>query len=382
MSAERAPIPFNRAPLGPDESAAAVAALATGRIAGNGRAGEATEERLSRLHGGARALLTTSCSHALELSALLLSLEPGDEVIVPAFTFVTSASSFLLHGGTPRLVDVRDDTLNLDVEAVEAAIGPRTRAITAVHYGGIGASPDALRVLADRHGLVLIEDNAHGLGGAWNGQRLGTFGALSTLSFHETKNVSCGEGGALIVNDPGLISRAEVLREKGTDRSRFLRGQVDKYTWVDVGSSWVLSDLLAAVLGAQLDRLDAIQADRRRVWEGYDGALAAWAAEHGVRRPVIPAAAEHTAHVYHLRLPTLEARTRFIEHLAADGITAVFHYQALNRSTVGGRLVHDGEAFPVSEEAGDTLVRLPLFATMSAAEQDRVIERVLSFSGV
>ncbi|MEY3020409.1 MAG: hypothetical protein RLZZ272_1393 [Actinomycetota bacterium] len=375
------PIPFNRAPIGPDELAAATAILSTGRIAGNGRAGEAAEVALSAIHGGARTLLTTSCSHALELSALLLELRPGDEVIVPAFTFVTSASSFLLHGGTPRLVDVRADTLNLDIDAVEAAIGPRTRAIVAVHYGGIGATPDALRALADRHGLALVEDNAHGLGGAWRGQRLGTFGAMSTLSFHETKNVSCGEGGALVLNDPELVARAEVLREKGTDRSRFLRGQVDKYTWVDIGSSWVLSDLLAAILGAQLERLEAIQADRMRVWQRYDAELATWADAHGIRRPHIPVEAEHTAHVYHLRLPSLAARTRFIDHLAAEGITAVFHYQSLDRSVVGRGLVGEGETFPVSEEAGDTLVRLPLFSTMAAAEQDRIIERVLAFDG-
>lgn len=372
-------IPFNRAMVTREDLGLAAAAVAAGHIAGGGPATREAQRLLADLHGGARALLTTSCTHALELAALLADPDPEAEVIVPAYTFVSSAAAFLLHGMRPVFVDVRDDTLNLDVDAVEAAISPRTRAICAVHYAGVGAEPDRLAEIAARHGLVLVEDNAHGLGGAWNGRRLGTFGAMSTLSFHETKNVTCGEGGALVVNDGTLIDRAEILREKGTDRARFFRGQVDKYTWVDVGSSWVLSDLLAAILVGQLSRFDAIQAGRDRIWEAYWAALTPWADNRGVRLPVIPAEAEHTAHMFHLRLSSLDERTRLIQHLAAAGISAVFHYQPLHLSDVGRRLEGRPGQFPVTEDAADTLVRLPLFVGLTEVEQERVIDRILEF---
>ncbi len=373
-------LPFNRATVPTSDLERLSEAIASGHIAGNGPATAQAQQLLSDMHGGAGGLLTTSCTHALELSALLLRAEPGSEVILPAFTFVSTASAFLLHGLTPVFVDVRPDTLNLDVTAVEAAIGPRTRAICAVHYAGVGAEPDRLAALAEQNGVTLIEDNAHGLGGRWFDRPLGTFGAASTLSFHETKNITCGEGGALIVNDPQLLERAEILREKGTDRARFFRGQVDKYTWVDVGSSWVLSDLLAAILVGQLERFDEIQERRRFVWDRYATELTAWADGHGIRMPVVPAEASHTAHLFHLRFVDEPDRARFIRHMSDAGISTVFHYQPLHLSDVGRRLGGRPGQHPVTEDAGDTLVRLPLFESLTSRDVDRIIERVTAFS--
>ena len=372
-------IPFNRASFDGEELAYLAQAVHDGHVSGHGPFGRRAEELLELGHQAARALLTTSCTHALEMSALLLGLQPGDEVIVPSYTFVTTASAFMLHGATPVFAEVRADTLNLDVEAAEAAITERTRAICIVHYGGVGAEPDSFAELAGADGLALIEDNAHGLFGKYKGTTLGTFGRLSTLSFHETKNLTCGEGGALIINDPELTARAEILREKGTDRSRFLRGQVDKYTWVDVGSSWVPSDLLAAVLVGQLERVESIQIRRRSLWDRYATSLAAWAEEHGVRLPVIPEGCEHTSHLFHLRFADISTRDRYIAHLREHGAMAVFHYQALHLSTVGRRLGGREGMCPVAEEAGDTLVRLPLFASLTDAEQQSIIDATHGF---
>ncbi|MGH9085211.1 MAG: dTDP-4-amino-4,6-dideoxygalactose transaminase [Acidimicrobiales bacterium] len=346
---------------------------------GNGPFTQRAEALLDRLHDGGTTLLTTSCTHALELCARLLDLEPGDEVIVPAYTFVSSASAFLLYGARPVFVDVRHDTLNLSPEAVEAAITPRTRAVCAVHYAGVGAEPEQLADLARRHDLTLIEDNAHGLFARYDGRPLGTFGALSTLSFHETKNITCGEGGAVHVNDAGLVERAEILREKGTDRSRFLRGEVDKYTWVDVGSSWAMADLLAAALTAQLEESDRIQSRRHHIWARYQDELASWAHDQGVVTPTIPAECEHSAHMYHLRLPSLEQRGGFIAHLRERGVQAVFHYQSLHLSRVGERLGGRAGQFPVTEAASDTLVRLPLHTSLSDDDQSVVLDAVRSF---
>jgi dTDP-4-amino-4,6-dideoxygalactose transaminase len=369
-------IPFNRASFDGKELTYLAQAVLDGHVSGNGPFTKRAEAMLEAGHGSGRTLLTTSCTHALELSARLLDLQPGDEVIVPAFTFVSSAAAFALHGGTPVFVDVRDDTLNLDADLVEAAITERTRAICVVHYGGVAAEPDRFRRIADRHGLVLVEDNAHGLFGRYRGVPLGTFGQLSTLSFHETKNITCGEGGALHVNDERFFERAEILREKGTDRSRFLRGQTDKYTWVDIGSSWVMSDLLAGVLVGQLERIAEIQARREAIWRRYDEELAGWAAANGVRTPVVPEGCEHTSHVYFLRFPTLEQRSAMIAQLKEQGILSVFHYQPLHLSDVGRRYGGQPGQHPVTECAADTLLRLPLFVGMTDDEQLRVIEAV------
>jgi dTDP-4-amino-4,6-dideoxygalactose transaminase len=373
-------IPFNRANLEGRELEYLQQAIDGGHISGGGPFTRAVEEHLEQLHQGARTLLTTSCTHALEMASLLAGLGPGDEVIVPSYTFVSSASAFLIHQAVPVFVDVDPDTLNLDLDAVTRAIGPRTKAVCAVHYGGVGARPDELARLCEDHDLTLIEDNAHGLFGRFRGEPLGTFGSISTLSFHETKNITCGEGGALVLNDPVLVERAEILRDKGTDRSRFLRGQVDKYTWVDVGSSWVLSDMLAAVLLGQLERTDTTQASRQRIWTAYAQHLATWGQRHGIRLPVIPDEATHPAHLYHLRLRSREERDRFIRSLKARGVSAVFHYQALHLSPVGRKLGGYAGQCPVSEEASETLVRLPLHSGMSDDDVAQVVEAVVRFA--
>lgn len=373
-------IPFNRAVFDGKELTYLAQAVLNGHVSGNGPFTKRAEALLETMHEGGRTLLTTSCTHALEIAARLLDLKPGDEVIVPSYTFVSTASAFLLHGGTPVFVDVDEATLNITPEAVGAAITPRTRAICAVHYAGVGAEPEKLRELADRHGVVFIEDNAHGLGGRWNGRTLGTFGHMSTLSFHETKNVTCGEGGALHINDPAYAERAEILREKGTDRSRFLRGQVDKYTWVDVGSSWVMSDLLAGVLCGQLERLSHIQTGRHHIWTRYHSELADWAGRNAVRTPQLPPQSEHTAHMYHLRFASLDVRTRFIKHLGKCGVTAVFHYQPLHLSEIGRGLGGQDGDCPVSEDAGDCLVRLPLHLDLNSRAVDQIVKAVSEFA--
>jgi dTDP-4-amino-4,6-dideoxygalactose transaminase len=373
-------VTFNKASFEGREFEYVSRAINDGHVSGNGPFTRRAEELLNGLHGTGRSLLTTSCTHALEMSALLLNLREGDEVIVPSFTFVSTAAAFLLHGGTPRFVDVRPDTLNISSDAVRNAITSRTRAICIVHYAGVAAEPEVFRQIADEHGLFLIEDNAHGLGGELEGKKLGTFGDCSTLSFHETKNVSCGEGGSLHINRADLLERAEILREKGTNRSRFFRGQVDKYTWVDVGSSWVMSDILAAILTAQLEQYSQIQEKRHKIWSTYFSALSDWAIDRNITMPSPSELRPHTAHMFHLRLQDLDTRTRFIEHLRSKGVVAVFHYQPLHLSNVGRRLGgREGEC-PITENAANCLVRLPLFRSMSDRDVERVITAVKTFS--
>ena len=373
-------IPFNRADIGSRDLALLSKSISDGHISGNGPFTKQAESEISRVIGSQKTLLTTSCTHALEMSALLLNLKAGDEVIVPAFTFVSTASAFMLYGAKPVFVDVQHDTLNINPESVEAAITERTRAICVVHYGGVACEMKKLSEIAKRHDLVLIEDNAHGLFAKYKHQYLGTFGSLATQSFHETKNITCGEGGALIVNDPKLAERAEILREKGTDRTKFLRGQVDKYTWVDVGSSWVISDLLAAILCGQLERADDIYVKRMRIWNRYNIELTNWAENNNVMTPVVPDGCDHTGHVFFLRLATANSRDEFIRHLRDHGILAVFHYQPLHLSTVGRSLGGREGQFPVTEKAGDCLVRLPLFNSLTDAEQSFIIKTVTGFN--
>ena len=373
-------IPFNRPSFEGNELEYLAQAVANGHTAGNGPFTERAEALLEAIHGGGTALLTTSCTHALEMAARLLNLKPGDEIIVPAYTFVSTASAFAWNGAKPVFADVRPDTLNIAPESAERLINERTRAICIVHYAGVGAEPDVFTDMARRHGISLIEDNAHGLGARYGDQPLGTFGGMSTLSFHETKNITCGEGGALIINDPALVERAEILREKGTDRSRFLRGQVDKYTWVDLGSSWVISDLLAGVLVGQLERFDEIRKARLRLWNTYQDQLADWAAENGVRLPTVPQQCHHTGHMYYLTLADQIERDRFIDHLRERGVYAVFHYQSLDTSPMGRQLGGTrNEVCAIAELASKTLVRLPLFASMSHEEQQSVIDATTSF---
>jgi dTDP-4-amino-4,6-dideoxygalactose transaminase len=373
-------VPFNRVATFGRELEYLHAALDRGAIAGNGRFTRACEALLEEIVGTRRALLTTSGTHALELCALLLDITHGDEVIVPSFTFVSSANAFLLRGARPVFVDVRDDTLNLDERLVERAITPRTRAIVAVHYAGVGCRLDVLQSLASARGLALVEDNAHGLFGTYRGRPLGSAGRLGALSFHETKNVSCGEGGALLVNDADLIPRAEVMREKGTDRSRFLRGEVDKYTWHDVGSSYVPSEMLAGFLLGQLEARVLIQERRRRVFDRYHAGLAEWAARHDVRMPSVPADCEQAFHMFYLRLADRPARDGLIDALSRRGILAVSHYVPLHLSPLGRRLGYAPGDLPVTERAAEQLVRLPFFASLTEADQHLVMNAIRQYT--
>jgi len=298
---------------------------------------------------------------------------------VPSFTFVSGVNAFVLRGAKPVFADIRPDTLNIDETQIESLITPRTRAIAPVHYAGVGCEMDAIMDIAGRHGLDVIEDNAHGLFGTYRGQNLGTFGRMATQSFHETKNVNCGEGGALVINDPALIERAEIVREKGTNRSRFFRGQVDKYTWVDIGSSYLPSDMLAAYLVGQLEMAEQIQAKRRRVWERYAEGLAGWCGAHGIRGPAVPAHCEQPFHMYYLLFPTLDERQSMIAHLGAHTITAVFHYLPLNASVMGARFGARAGDCPIAENVSDRLLRLPFYNNLTVADQDRVIETMLAW---
>ena len=372
------PIPFNKATITKSDQQYLQEAIDYGHTAGNGKFTKLAEELISSKVGTQKTLLTTSCTHSLEMAALLLNLNPGDEVIVPSFTFVSTASAFALFGATPVFVDSDDATLNIDPMLIERAITRKTRAICVVHYGGVACNMTRILEIARQYNLVVIEDNAHGLFAKYKGNYLGTFGALATQSFHETKNLTCGEGGALLINDESLIERAEILRDKGTDRSKFLRGQVDKYTWVDIGSSWIMSDMLAAVLYGQLERNDEIQSQRMSIWNRYESELAEWAANHEVRTPHVPVDCEHTGHVFHLRFTEGQVRDRFIAHLREREISAVFHYQPLHLSHVGLKYGGFAGQCPVSEKAGDCLVRLPLFNALTMDEQSRVIEAVLT----
>lgn len=372
-------IPFNRASVTPLEESYVLQALSSGRISGDGPNTKRAQSILEEMHGPSTALLTTSCTSALEMSARLLDLQPGDEVIVPSYTFVSTASAFVWNGAKPVFADISLDTMNIDPASVESLITERTRAVSLVHYAGVGAQPDLFAEMTASHGLSLIEDNAHGLGGRWKGQALGTFGSLSTLSFHETKNVSCGEGGALIVRDPALVEAAEIIREKGTDRSRFLRGQVDKYTWVDVGSSWVMSDVLAAMLVAQLERFDDIQLKRKSIFERYAQGLADWSGQTGVVLPFLPAEADHPAHMFYVRLGSLAERDDFIAHMKSRGILSVFHYQPLHLSPAAVHGGYRAAECPNTIVAAETLVRLPLFVDLTDVEVSKVIEAVTAW---
>jgi dTDP-4-amino-4,6-dideoxygalactose transaminase len=372
-------IPFNKPCLTGKELLYVAEAILRGHAAGDGVFTKNCHAFLEQHFGVPRALLTTSCTHALEMSAILLNVSEGDEVIVPSFTFVSTVNAFVLRGATPVFADVRPDTLNIDEAQLPRLITPRTKAIVPVHYAGVGCEMDAILALSREHGIAVVEDNAHGLFARYKGRYLGTFGCLATQSFHETKNVICGEGGALLVNDPVLADRAEILREKGTNRSRFFRGQVDKYTWVDVGSSYLPSDMLAAYLFAQLQEAEAIQRKRRTIWERYWSGLDLWAKEAGVRLPVIPDHCEQAYHMFYLLLPNLAARQAFIEHLKSRGILSVFHYIPLHLSEMGRKFGGSENQCPVTESISDRLVRLPFFNDLSEREQNEVIDAVLSF---
>jgi dTDP-4-amino-4,6-dideoxygalactose transaminase len=372
-------IPFNRPSMAGHELTYITEAIVSGHASGDGAFTRKCHAWLESLLGVPKVLLTTSCTHALEMAAILLNIQSGDEVIVPDFTFVSTINAFVLRGARPVFVDIRPDTLNLDERLLEAHITPRTKAIVVVHYAGVGCEMDSIMAIANRHGIPVVEDNAHGLFGKYRGRYLGTFGVMATQSFHETKNIQCGEGGALLINQPALCERAEIIREKGTNRSRFFRGQVDKYTWVDIGSSYLPSDMLAAFLYAQLEAWQTIQTQRRLIWETYHQALGAWAEKQGARLPVVPPECDQAYHLYYLLMPTLQSRTALIDYLKAHDILSVFHYLPLHLSDMGRKFGGKVGDCPVTEDISDRLLRLPFYNSMTEAELDEVIHTLEAF---
>jgi dTDP-4-amino-4,6-dideoxygalactose transaminase len=369
-------IPFNRPCFDGNEWIYMAEALKNGHISGDGPFTKRCSALLESELKASRVLLTTSCTHALEMSALLLNIQPGDEVIVPSFTFVSTVNAFVLRGARPIFSDIRPDTLNMDESRLEDLITSRTKAIVVVHYAGVGCEMDSITRIARRHKIAVVEDNAHGLFGKYRGRHLGTIGELATLSFHETKNFTSGEGGALIINAAEYVDRAEIVREKGTNRAQFFRGQVDKYTWLDLGSSYLPSDLLAAVLCAQLEAREAIQAKRRRVWDFYQVNLGSWAHRHEVGMPVVPAYCDQPYHMFYLLLPSLERRQQMIDRLKQQGILSVFHYVPLHLSPMGRQFGgRDGDC-PVTENVSNRLLRLPFYNDLSEDQQGQVIEAI------
>lgn len=372
-------IPFNKPFLVGTEMAYVAEASTAMHLSGDGVFTRRCQAALQSMTGAGKALLTTSCTDALEMAALLLDLRPGDEVIVPSFTFTSTANAWVLRGAVPVFADIRPDTLNIDERQLPALITPKTRAIVPVHYAGVGCEMDAILEVARARGILVIEDNAHGLFGRFRGRPLGSFGAMATLSFHETKNISCGEGGALLLNDPGLVARAEIIREKGTNRSAFFRGLVDKYTWVDVGSSYLPSDILAAFLWAQLEAAETIQERRRRIWQRYADALVPWASTEGIQLPWVPAHCDHPGHLFYLVMPSPEDRDGIIAHLQERGITSVFHYLPLHSSPMARQWALRAPC-PVTERISACLVRLPFFTALEPDAQDGVIDALTAYT--
>ena len=372
-------IPFNRPCLAGNEYRYIAQAIANGHASGDGPFTRKCHELLEQELGVSKVLLTTSCTHALEMAALLLDCQSGDEIIVPSFTFVSTANAFALRRARIVFADVRPDTLNLDETRLESLITSRTKAVVPVHYAGVACEMDTICEIAQRHGLRVVEDNAHGLFARYKGRLTGTFGCLGTQSFHETKNITCGEGGALVVNDPELAERALIIREKGTNRNQFFRGQVDKYTWVDVGSSYLPSDLLAAFLLAQLESRHDIQKKRRRVWEYYSQHLQSWAQENSVGLPFVPPHCEQAFHMFYMVAPSAEYRDALISHLKAQGILSVFHYVPLHLSDMGRKFEARKGDCPVTEDFSSRLLRLPFYNDLTEQEQARIVSVVTRF---
>ena len=369
-------IPFNKPYMTGKELWNISQAHAAGHLAGDGAFTRKCSAWLEQRIGCHRALLTHSCTAALEMIALLADIHPGDEIIMPSFTFVSTANAFVLRGGVPVFVDIRADTLNIDETKIEAAITPRTKAIMVVHYAGVGCEMDAIMAIGRRHGLQVFEDAAQGVMSTYKGRPLGSIGQLSALSFHETKNIIAGEGGALIVNDPGCLDRAEIVREKGTNRSQFFRGQVDKYTWVDLGSSFLPGEIVAAFLLAQMDEADAITRRRLDMWSTYHQWFESLEKAGKVRRPIVPRECQHNAHMYYLLLPDLATRTEFIARLWKHGVQAVFHYVPLHSAPLGERAGRVHGDMNNTDSVSERLVRLPLWLGLES-EQVEVIQRVI-----
>lgn len=370
-------IPFNRPCLAGNEYRYIAEAIANGQASGDGPFTQRCHELLQRELAAPKVLLTTSCTHALEMAALLLECGPGDEIIMPSFTFVSTANAFALRGARIIFGDIRPDTLNLDETQLESLITPRTKAIVPVHYAGIACEMGAISETASQHAIRVVEDNAHGLFARYKGRFTGTFGCLAAQSFHETKNISCGEGGALIVNDPELVDRAIIIREKGTNRAQFYRGQVDKYTWVDIGSSYLPSDLLAAFLLAQLEGREQIQKKRRRIWEYYWKHLQGLDEDGSARLPIIPPQCEQAYHMFYLIVPSLECRQALISHLKSQGILSVFHYVPLHSSEMGARF--GVRVCPITEDISARLVRLPFYNDLTEEELQSVVSSITDF---
>jgi dTDP-4-amino-4,6-dideoxygalactose transaminase len=372
-------IPFNRPHMTGRELAYIAQAHANGHLAGDGAFTSLCSGWLQQRTGAAKALLTHSCTAALEMAAILAELSPGDEVIMPSYTFVSTANAFVLRGAVPVFVDIRPDTLNIDESQIEGAITERTRVIVVVHYAGVACEMDAILAVARKHALLVVEDAAQAILSTYNGRPLGSLGQISTLSFHETKNIISGEGGALLLNDPALVERADIIREKGTNRSLFFRGQVDKYTWVDIGSSFLPSELIAAFLWAQMEEADSLTQQRLALWRSYHTAFSDLEREGHVKRPTVPQNCGHNGHMYYLLMPDLASRTSFIEKLRVRGVHAVFHYVPLHSSPAGRRYARACGDLPVTTSLSQRLVRLPLWVGL-AALQPPVIEAVIEAS--
>ena len=368
-------IPFNRPYLTGNEFTHIQEAVAAGQLAGNGRFTKQCQGWLERVVGAPRVLLTQSCTAALEMAALLVDLQPGDEVIMPSFTFVSTANAFVLRGARPVFVDIRPETLNIDERLIESAITPRTRAIVVVHYAGVACEMDAVLALAKRYDLVVIEDAAHALMSRYKGRPAGSFGHLSTFSFHETKNLISGEGGALVINDPQFVERAEIIWEKGTNRSQVSRGRVDTYTWIDVGSSFLPGELTAACLWAQLEAAEAITSRRLDLWNRYRAASASLDAI-GLRGPTVPATCEHNAHLFYLLLPLAAQRNEILADLNARGVNAVFHYVPLHSAPAGRRYGRAVGSMSVTDDCSARLIRLPLWVGMPEDAPKMIVDRV------
>lgn len=372
-------IPFNKPAIVGSELIYVGQAVAGGHASGDGPFTRRVQTLMEERFGAKRVLLTTSCTAALEMAALLCGLGPGDEVILPSYTFVSTANAIALRGATPVFVDIRPDTLNIDECLIEAAVTPRTRAIFPIHYAGVGCEMGVIMAIAERHGLLVVEDAAQGVFAKWNGRWLGTIGHMGCYSFHETKNFSCGEGGALVINDPRFEARAEIVREKGTNRSQFLRGQVDKYTWVDVGSSYVPSDMLAAFLLGQLENMEKITARRGEIFDRYASRLAPLVERGLVRAPIAPQHCATNHHMFYLLTADIDERTALIAHLRRAGVLAVFHYVPLHASPFARSLGLPGVSLPVTDDASNRLVRLPMYYDLKDREVDEVVEAIFDF---
>ena len=372
-------IPFNKPPYIGKESEYVLDAVNKGHISGDGEYTKKCAKKLEELNGTKRALLTTSCTHATEMAALLADIKPGDEVIMPSYTFVSTADAFVLRGATPVFVDIRPDTMNIDETLIEDAITPKTKAIVPVHYAGVGCEMDTIMDIARRHNLTVIEDAAQGIASSYKGKALGTFGDFGCYSFHETKNISMGEGGALLIQNEDLVEPAEIIREKGTNRAKFFRGQIDKYTWVNYGSSYLPSDMNAAYLWAQLENIDIIQKKRLSVWNRYKEGLSELEKKEYIEFGMIPDGCTNNAHMFYIKVSNLETRTELISYLKEKGIMAVFHYVPLHSAPAGRKFGRfNGEDRYTTKES-ERLIRLPLFYSISDEEVEYTIETLLKY---